>query len=541
MSYDMIIFGGGISGLTIAHEMINNNFKVLLIEKDNQIGGMAKSRREKNNIPSEHSWRGYAPFYKNTFQILKQIPFNKSLTVFDNLTKPIEFYNLRNKVDVYKPKFSFMDNLIIFYFGLKYLISNNRRNSYYKHKIEPFMKKNLTKDGYDLFINFIVGPGYGMNKHEVSYGHLFHFPILSYLNKSSYTHTHKENDKNNKYQHQSTDGWHVMNAPTNEAWFNPWLNYLKNKGLDVMLNTELVKLNYLDNNISSCIIKKKDNISQIHAKDYIIALNSFNAETIFKNSLMDNLHNKFYLLNKNTYSKQISFRIGINKNIEYPIQNIAFVMSDSEFNITWYPQEKHWKNHNLNINSLWSGTIIDFNTKGLLYNKTAIHLSKDELKNEIIYQILRSNSFQKLIYENNNFIIHKKDIKFVEIWYEWKFINGVMEQEYKKWVNNSINEKYRPSQQTNYCNLFLSGAHTKTSINIWSMEGAIESGKLTSNLLLNKYNKSNVSYYKHTDPSYITPFKYIDDLLYTVCLPNLIDLIIIVVLIIILYKNLNIN
>ena len=39
-------------------------------------------------------------------------------------------------------------------------------------------------------------------------------------------------------------------------------------------------------------------------------------------------------------------------------------MNDSEFNITWYPQEKHWKNKP-NIKSLWSGTIIDFEKKFL--------------------------------------------------------------------------------------------------------------------------------------------------------------------------------
>ena len=44
-------------------------------------------------------------------------------------------------------------------------------------------------------------------------------------------------------------------------------------------------------------------------------------------------------------------------------------------------------------------------------------------------------------------------------------------------------------------NLFLSGAHTKTTINIWSMEGAIESGKITANHILHKYNK-------HKSPPY---------------------------------------
>ena len=37
---------------------------------------MAKSFRYDNDIPTEHSWRGYAPFYFNFFQISKQIPIN---------------------------------------------------------------------------------------------------------------------------------------------------------------------------------------------------------------------------------------------------------------------------------------------------------------------------------------------------------------------------------------------------------------------------------------------------------------------------------
>ena len=72
------IYGAGITGLTIAHELVTKGFNVNIYEKDNIVGGMAKSKRNENNIPSEHSWRGYGPFYYNTFDILKKIPIKKS-------------------------------------------------------------------------------------------------------------------------------------------------------------------------------------------------------------------------------------------------------------------------------------------------------------------------------------------------------------------------------------------------------------------------------------------------------------------------------
>ena len=63
------IFGTGIAGLTCALELVEKGFNVTLYEKDDLPGGMAKSKRIKG-IPDEHSWRGYANFYFNIFNLL---------------------------------------------------------------------------------------------------------------------------------------------------------------------------------------------------------------------------------------------------------------------------------------------------------------------------------------------------------------------------------------------------------------------------------------------------------------------------------------
>jgi len=530
--YDIIIFGGGLSGLTLAHELIKKKFKILIVEKNNELGGMVRSDTKKTLYPSEHSWRGYAPFYKNTFQLMKEIPYhNKS--VFDNLTVPIDFHLLYDKEFNYKAILTTKDLIIMYYMGMNYILSDNRREYYYSYNIEPFLKKNLSIEGYNHFINFVIGPGYGMNKNEISMGHLFHFLTISLVHKKQHIHTHSSNNSN--YTHHSRENWHVTNGPTSDMWINPWVKYLKKNGVDILTNTELVKINYSENNISFVEIKQNGIIKQLKAIDYVLSINPFNTVDILKNSKMQELYNTFNSLTNNTKSKQISFRIGINKEIKYPIDNIAFVMNDSEFNITWYPQEKLWK-EKPKIKSLWSGTIIDFEKNGKLFNLNAEHLDNKKLKKEIVHQILRSKSLKKLIYENNGFYIGDKDIEYIEIWYEWKFINGKQEQIYKKWVNNDHNEKFRPLQKTEYNNLFLSGAHTKTSIVIWSMEGAIESGKITANYILDKYNKPHIKHYKHDDPFYIKLIQYVDNILYKFYLPNIIKLLLIVIVLFILYK-----
>ena len=121
-------------------------------------------------------------------------------------------------------------------------MSDNRRAYYYSYNIQPFLQKYLSNEGYNHIINFVTGPGYGMNKNEISMGHLFHFPTLSYIQKGQYTHSHSANGNN--YKHYSTDNWYVMNGPTTDVWINPWIRHLKESGVDILTNTELVKINY---------------------------------------------------------------------------------------------------------------------------------------------------------------------------------------------------------------------------------------------------------------------------------------------------------
>lgn len=157
----IIIFGGGIAGLTVAHELIEKGFKVTLIEPDQILGGMARSRRENNGIPSEHSWRGYGPFYSNTFDILKRIPIdckseekelslnkNYCKTVYDNLSLPTTFYQTKDEIDNnYALNLSTSDKIFTVYVFVKYLLSDLRREQYFKEKIVDILQSNLSPDG----------------------------------------------------------------------------------------------------------------------------------------------------------------------------------------------------------------------------------------------------------------------------------------------------------------------------------------------------------------------------------------------------------
>ncbi len=561
MTANVAIFGGGISGLTVAHEMVERGYKVKLYEKGSELGGMARSRREPGGIPSEHSWRGYAPFYDNFFDISKRIPISQggttAKTVYDNLSKEtIEFYflydKLHNKEDGYVIGLSAKDYAICVYYGLKYLCSNKRRAEYYSTELLPLLKGKLSDDGYDYMVKFLVGPGLGMEQKDVSYAHFFKVPTIQKP-------TRKQGNK-----------WNVMNQPTSEAWFDPWYDYLKGRGVEFFFNKEVRLL--VKGSESAIDHATLSSGEIVKADEYVVAINPFQAEELFGRcalsepaSVLDSQFERLALqhssVNHKTTSNQISFRIGFDKEIKFPITNVAFTMMDSEFNITWYPQELFWRgtaSDNLgkvpttlnSVKSLWSGTVIVSYRPGSIYNKVATELDKKQLQEEIVGQIFRSEEFKRMMDENNDFTLTPDDISYFEIWYEWKYTpvdggrgsDGVLKDDENHWVNNVHNQQFRPDQKTGFSNLHIGGSHTKTTIDVWSMEGAVESGKrVARNILLKREGDSrdsrdthDVLVYDHVDSVAFTPLKAIDDLLYTLGLPNIVDVLLLLLVVTVL-------
>jgi len=632
------IYGAGITGLTLAHELVNKGYNINIYEKDTIIGGMARSTRTNLNVPSEHSWRGYGPFYNNVYDILKQIPIDeicnkkkelkeqfkndKVFTIEEisehntidngwihldgivyNITEFIkihpggaviekslgkdvnevwgengvswhknnklvneylykykigitdgfkETFNNEPMIDFNKKykhsvfdnlnlnKLSFEEGLLnnktsinsdINYFDIPYLyylfgkvaLSNKRKDNYYEKRLEPLLKKNVSIQTYNYLVNFLSGPGYGFDKNTMSLGHYGGFLELNF--------------------YQKFKKWSVMNQPTNEAWFDHWKIYLENKGVKFYFNHQVDKINYKNDKITEIEIKNNNNLIKIIKGDHIICLNPFIYQQILEKSNINNkLTSTIEKYKKiNIVNNQISFRLGFNKKINLK-KNSGYVLIDSPYNITFYPQDEHWcENIDLGLNkkikSLWSGTLIITYNNGSLTKKSATSLKTDELLEEIKYQFMESTDLLNLIKKNNNgYVLNKKDIIYGEIFEDWEWGNNRLNSKNPKFVDNFINEKYKPNNSTIFTNLFVGGSHSKTSVKIWSMEGAVESGKMVANKILKRDNKKKCYHYIHKSSNYLNIFKCLDDIFYKFNLPHFIDCIIYFIIIYIIIK-----
>jgi uncharacterized protein with NAD-binding domain and iron-sulfur cluster len=449
----------------------------------------------------------------------------QNLTALNNINNGLSM-ELFNDKPTPKSIFTLIYDLpSLAYHFFVYSTSNLRSKKYYSTRLLDYLENKVSKYTYDYIINTALGPGLGLDKNNCSAGLLFHYLNLDLSAANS-----------------GYESWSVMKKPTSEAFINPLVTLLKSKGVEFIYNCDLKKINFNNNIISNCIITKTtlNGIlveETINSDDYVIAINPNNCYEIFNNSNMTKLakqHKKLEITNN-----QISFRLGFKNKINFKSNRSGIVILDSPYNITFYPQENFFNvpiDTNKKINSLWSGTCIQTYNNGILFNKPATSINKDQLIEEIIAQILRCEELQNEIKELNGKILEKNDIIHTEIWDDWYWNGTNLESKNKKWVNTVYNEPYKPRQNTDYKNLYLAGAHTKNSLKIWSMESACESGKRAANFILKKNNLPLCKYFVHKKPSYFTFFEKYDDYLFKKKLPGIIDIFIFVLVIFILSK-----
>ena len=93
MQQTVAVFGGGVAGLSAAHELAERGFHVDVYERKPALGGKARSMSVPNTggngrlpLPGEHGFRFFPGFYKHVIDTMRRTPYGAHGSVFDNLS-----------------------------------------------------------------------------------------------------------------------------------------------------------------------------------------------------------------------------------------------------------------------------------------------------------------------------------------------------------------------------------------------------------------------------------------------------------------------
>lgn len=528
----IVIFGAGIAGLSAAHELAQLGYDVSVYEATDQPGGFFRSSRlDQDNMPTEYSWHGMGPWYHNTFDLLQKIPFSKKGNLYDlALSRSIAFgiFPDTAKAQFYDEGLKSIHKMFgmnkweftkATYLMLKSWTSNNRSKIEYAkmnaaQTWKPFLKERSYKTWRSCF-----GPWIGSDWSKVSLhtaGDFFRKQLISQP-----THYHKADHDGSAWTHGAQNGWLLLKGPSNEYWFNPWVKYLKEKGVRFHWGKALTRLEFDGTRIVSAFCGTE----KIQGDSYILAINPYiMSEILSKTPALEQQKelNLFRYLTQDEPHNQVSFRLAFAEEIKFPRLRTAVVVSDSEFNLTLFAVEQVWdKDVDLgeNIKSLWTGTSCISSVPGRIYRKPVNNCTKEEFIEEVKTQILSCGALDELIKEaNNGKGLEDFTMMKVEVWHEWEFSKEGLKPLQPKWVTTTNTQAYLPAQKTPVLNLFLAGAHTRTQAQVWSIEGAVESGRRAAKAI-----DERVEVLDQYQPLWIKILSRIDDILFSIKAPQFID------------------
>ena len=239
MSYDYAIVGGGPTGMTIAWILSNQKKKVILIEKDEVLGGCHKVLRV-NRYFTEHGPR----VYSNSFLMFIQILSDMNIA-FTDLFIPYNFKhtNIDNKTIL---SLNFNEIMALLSAFLKLIVNKDYGKTI---SIKDFMKKNnFSESSYDYIERLcLLTDGATIEDYTL-------FQFLQLVNQQFFY---------SLFQPK---------LPNDKGLIKIWTNKLLENNVKILLNSQVIKIDVKNNNVSKLIIIKNGVRKEIIANKYVLSV-----------------------------------------------------------------------------------------------------------------------------------------------------------------------------------------------------------------------------------------------------------------------------
>lgn len=533
MTKHVAIFGAGVAGLTAAHEFAKRGYRVSVFERNEKAGGFFRSaRRPEDGMPTEYSWHGFGPWYHNTFSLLQEIPFDDQRSLYDViLSRPIEYAVVPDRIEhgatpddfFEKPRafnMTFKDKIWLFWGILKsWSVGKRSVRDYSQINAAAYWEGKMSKRGHQTW-RALFGPWIGS---DWPYASLHHVGLFFGRNLfSGPPHHHSADAEGPAWAHEAGGGWSLLRGPSNEAWFNPWVGYLHSRGVEFHWETPLERLDHDGGLITNARVGGKN----VAADVYVLATTPFHARDLLEitpSLKADPQLSKLPALVQDGPHTQVSFRIAFAEPMAWPRERTAVALTDSAFDITLFATEQCWPSDidlGEGVTSLWTCTACVASIRGPVHGKPLATCTKEQFIDEVLAQIRASDALDFMIRSaNGGRGLLDFEMSRIEVWDEWQFSQNGIQPDQPKWVTTTNTRWHRPNQRTAISNLVLAGAHTETQADIWSIEGAIESGlRAVGNF------EKDVTVIDQHKPSILRVTSRLDDYLFKTGFPHILKL-----------------
>lgn len=521
---DVVVVGGGIGGLTAAHELAERDLDVTVLEAADRFGGKARSTPIDDGprpLHGEHGFRFFPAFYRHVVDTMARIPDGggtvaanlveteatlvASVDGPDRIAETGRPESVRDWLERIRPTFA--DDLppadVAFLLErLLYLLTacERRRNedldevSWWRfldaeNRSAAFRQRlaNTTQSLVALRPQVCSARTIGTIYLQLLFGQL---------------------DPTRPTER-------ILNAPTSRAWIDPWTDHLERLGVDLRTGVRARALEFDGRRVTGVGVADGETVE---GDEYVLAVPVDVAPRFVTAGMVavDPALGRIERLDT-AWMNGIQFFLSADLELTPGHQ----VYADSPWALTSISQRQFWSGYDLEsrgpdaVEGVLSVIVSDWETPGLVVDKPAKECTREEVATEVRAQLAAHLDADERRLTDDLVVDWFLDPAIVET-------DEGLENRSPLLVNTVGSLRNRPPADVDVGNLTLAGDYVRTNTDLASMESANEAGRRAANAVLDRRGISGTRarIWPLEEPAVFEPFKRQDRLRYRLGLPH---------------------
>jgi uncharacterized protein with NAD-binding domain and iron-sulfur cluster len=520
------ILGGGVAGLTAAHELAERGFEVVVLEARAIPGGKARSlpvpgsgTGGRADLPAEHGFRFFPGFYQHLPDTMRRIPAGDR-SVFERLTAATRILLAqaggRNEIVAAAHLPESLDDLaVLSRFLLEVmtslgippeehawlvdrlltLLTSCDERRYEQWDLQSWWVYVRAEERSPAFRKFLAD---GLTRtlvaaraREISArtGGLILAQLVFDLTRAG-----GRADR-------------VLDAPTNEAWIDPWVAHLKTLGVNLRLSEPVQGLTVSGGRIAGVTTAA----GTVTADHYVAAL-PVEIMRMLAGPPLRALEPRLNGLDRLVTRWMNGILFYLDRDV--PVVNGHAIYIDSEWALTSISQAQFWTDFDLErygdgrVKGILSVDVSDWQTPGGRTGKVAARCSREEIHDEVWGQLTdHLNDGPQPVLDEQRVLSW-----FLDPAVEFPNPSGATNSE-PLLVNTAGSWVDRPDAVTRIPNLLLAADYVRTNTDLATMEGANEAARRAVNAILAAHGRRDLCrVYKLREPAVLGPARALDAL-----------------------------
>lgn len=554
----VVILGGGVAGMSAAHELIERGFEVEVFERRSLAGGKARSLAAgpqsglvavaeaprggapstSRPLPGEHGFRFFPGFYRHVVDTMSRIPYGNR-SVADNLvdTRELMIASFDRPPHLLPAEFpraiGDLRNYVTTAIGL---LSGNlgvspEDSAFFAEKLWEFLtsceERRLVELERINWWDFIEASSRSYS-YQKFFGNGITRSLVAAKARRASTKTIGDIFLQILFDIATPDvaADRVLNGPTNDVWIDPWLKYLIGRGVEYHFDAPVSAINCGGGRVRDVSIRLNNRLQRVTA-DYFIAALPIEVMTQLLSHELLALDPSLAGLHELTEYTEWMNGIQYYLTEDVPLARGHTIYIDSPWALTSISQPQFWQDFELErygdgtVKGLLSVDISDWDVKGL-NGKEARHCSRNEIATETWEQLKRSLNVDRELLSDSQL-------------HSWFLDPGIDDTDADanpatpRLVSNAepllVNYvdtwRIRPEATTRIPNLFLASDYVRTFTDLATMEAANEAARRAVNGILHsaRSDAAPCALWNLHEPELFAPFRAYDRTRYRRGLP----------------------